>query len=208
MKLAKTCTTALLAALLIGALLAPAGAGAANHRTLKVRILQTKQQAILKHGLQVKVVSGKKRRVKLRSFSSTFDDHSARLTKTRTVRFRHGGKRSVRLTLTKAGRAAVRKCAARRIVAKAGGKKSKRVRMTRNAKPCRLPEIDMRNASKCDFITNPTQSICMVPFPDDYYTRTDPSSTTGRRIAFQTEGMPANASGTHIEAAPYNASDG
>ncbi len=187
---------------------APGSAARKGKSALKIRILQKKQQGILKHGLQVKVVSGKGRKVKLRSFSATFDDKSARLTKTKSVRFRKGGKRSVRLSLTKAGKAAVKKCGARSIVAKAGGKKSKKVNMTRNAKPCRLPEIDMKNASKCDFVTNPTQSICMVPFPDDYYTTADSSSETGRRINFQTEGMPENAFGQRIEGAPYNASNG
>ena len=67
-----------------------------HHSTaLKVRILQKKQEAILKHGLQVKVVSGKARKVRLRAFSSTFDEGSKRLTKTRMVRFRKGGRRSV-----------------------------------------------------------------------------------------------------------------
>jgi hypothetical protein len=206
-RLAKAFSTLLLAILLASLAFSPAGASAAQGK-LKVRVLQKKQQAILKHGLQVKVVSKKRGKVKLRSFSSTFDESTRALTKKRTVRFRHGGSRSLRLKLTKAGRRAVKKCSARFIVAKAGGKKSKKVRMTRNSKPCRLPSIDMRNASRCDFITNPTQSICMVPFPDDYYTRADSSSSTGRRIAFQTDAMPENAYGKHIDAAPYNASDG
>jgi hypothetical protein len=209
--------TKLLAALSLAALMLAVVAGPAAARPdatsskksmLKVRILHKKQRAILKHGLQVKVVSGKRRKVRLRSFSSTFDQKSKRLTKTRTVRFRHGGKRNVRLVLTRAGRAAVKKCAARMIVAKAGGRKSRKARMTRNAKPCRLPQINMKEAGTCDFITNPTQSICMVPFPDDYYTVADPGSETGRRINFQTAGMPENALGKHIDAVPYNASNG
>jgi hypothetical protein len=177
--------------------------------TLKVRILQNKQEAILKHGLQVKVVSGKPRKLRLRAFSSTFDESTRRLTKTRMIRFRKHGKRtrSVRLVLTKAGKTALRSCAARKITVSGGNAKSK-AQLTRNTKPCRLPEIDMKNASKCDFVTNPTSSLCMLPFPDDYYTSVDPSSETGREINFQDEGMPANAFGQHIEAAPYNASNG
>jgi hypothetical protein len=71
-----------------------------------------------------------------------------------------------------------------------------------------LPPIDMSEADNCDFIAEPGNPLCMLPFPDDYYTRADPTSPTGRRIDFETEGMPANALGTHINAAPYNASDG
>src|SRR6185312_6289461 len=88
------------------------------------------------------------------------------------------------------------------------GKKSKKARMTRNSKPCRLPQINMKEASTCDFITNPSQSLCMVPFPDDYYTVPDSGSETGKRINFQTAGMPENALGKHIDAVPYNASNG
>jgi hypothetical protein len=53
-----------------------------------------------------------------------------------------------------------------------------------------------------------TSSLCLLPFPDDYYTRPDESSPTGRRVDLTTEGMPANVFGIHIDATPYNASDG
>ena len=72
--------------------------------------------------------------------------------------------------------------------------------------PETLPPIETNE--NCEFIANPGNPVCMLPFPDDYYTVSDPSSATGRRVNFKTEGMPANAFGTHIEAAPYNASDG
>src|SRR6202020_894581 len=60
----------------------------------------------------------------------------------------------------------------------------------------------------CDFIADPGNSVCMMPFPDDYYTVADPSSATGRRIHFNTEATPTNAEGKHVEASPYNESDG
>lgn len=71
-----------------------------------------------------------------------------------------------------------------------------------------LPPIDMSQAASCDFIAEPDNAVCMLPFPDDYYTRPDPTSPTGRRVGFETQGMPANVLGQHISAAPYNASDG
>jgi hypothetical protein len=71
-----------------------------------------------------------------------------------------------------------------------------------------LPPIDVSEAENCDFIASPGNGLCMLPFPDDYYTIADPSSGTGRRINFKDAGMPANVLGQHIEAAPYNASDG
>ena len=77
-----------------------------------------------------------------------------------------------------------------------------------HGKPNQLPPIDMSNAANCDFIAEPGNSLCMLPFPDDYYTTSDPSSPTGRRIDFKTAGMPANVLGSHIAADPYNAADG
>src|SRR5690349_17109746 len=71
-----------------------------------------------------------------------------------------------------------------------------------------LPPIDTSEAANCDFIAEPDNALCMLPFPDDYYTVPDQSSPTGRRIDFKTPGMPANVFGQHIAAGPYNASDG
>jgi hypothetical protein len=71
-----------------------------------------------------------------------------------------------------------------------------------------LPPIDTSNAANCDFIAEPGNALCLLPFPDDYYTRPDSHSPTGRRVDLTTEGMPANAFGVHIDATPYHASDG
>ncbi|HUC07989.1 MAG TPA: hypothetical protein VMR96_07850 [Solirubrobacterales bacterium] len=71
-----------------------------------------------------------------------------------------------------------------------------------------LPPIDTSEAANCDFIAEPDNTLCMLPFPDDYYTVPDGGSPTGRRIDFKTAGMPANVFGQHISADPYNASDG
>jgi len=71
-----------------------------------------------------------------------------------------------------------------------------------------LPQINVSESEGCEFIADPGNSVCMLPFPDDYYTVADPTSATGRRVNFKTEGLPANVGGAHIESAPYNASDG
>jgi hypothetical protein len=62
--------------------------------------------------------------------------------------------------------------------------------------------------AKCEFIDSPGTGQCMVPFPDDYYTKADPTSPTGRRLDFRELGTPTNVASQHIEAAPYNAGDG
>jgi hypothetical protein len=61
---------------------------------------------------------------------------------------------------------------------------------------------------KCEFIASPGSSECMLPFPDDYYTKADPTSPTGRRIDFRELATPTNAANQHIEVAPYNTGDG
>jgi hypothetical protein len=61
---------------------------------------------------------------------------------------------------------------------------------------------------KCEFIASPGSSECMLPFPDDYYTKADPTSPTGRRIDFRELATPTNAASQHIEVGPYNAGDG
>ncbi|MEA2314363.1 MAG: hypothetical protein QOI03_1055 [Solirubrobacteraceae bacterium] len=61
---------------------------------------------------------------------------------------------------------------------------------------------------KCEFIASPGSSKCMLPFPDDYYTKADATSPTGRRIDFRELAMPTNSAGAPIEAAPYNVGDG
>jgi len=71
-----------------------------------------------------------------------------------------------------------------------------------------LPPIDMSNAANCDFIAEPGNALCLLPFPDDYYTRPDSSSPTGRRVDLNPAGMPENAAGVHIDATTYHASDG
>src|SRR5437660_4930184 len=67
---------------------------------------------------------------------------------------------------------------------------------------------ELPTESKCEFIASPGSSKCMLPFPDDYYSKADPTSPTGRRIDFRELAMPTNAAGAPIEAAPYNVGDG
>ena len=71
-----------------------------------------------------------------------------------------------------------------------------------------LPRIDTSDADRCDFIAKPNNGLCLLPFPDDYYTVSDPSTPTGRRVNLKTAAMPANVDGKHIDARPYNLNDG
>ncbi len=49
---------------------------------------------------------------------------------------------------------------------------------------------------------------CLLPWPNDFYTRADRHTPTGRRLALRTSETPQNVDGVHVAAGPYNASDG
>ncbi|HYP48616.1 MAG TPA: hypothetical protein VEQ61_08275 [Thermoleophilaceae bacterium] len=77
-----------------------------------------------------------------------------------------------------------------------------------SAAPPKLPpgyDVDLSTADRCDPI-DPAR--CLFPWPNDYFTRRDPGSDTGRRLALPLESMPANASGKHIDPSDWNRSDG
>src|SRR3989441_1118914 len=65
--------------------------------------------------------------------------------------------------------------------------------------PCDL------TACPCDFLD---PSVCLYPFPDDWFTVADASTDTGRRVHFPDVAMPRNASGTPMVASDYNLNDG
>ncbi len=202
---------AVLGAALLGATAtaAPPPAAASKAKAkVKVRILGKSQAAIVrKKALVVKVHSSKPRKVKLSGFSVTFDAGRKQLTRKTVVRFRRGGTKKVKLKLLRGTIKNVKGCTARTLRVYAGKARSQ-VQMNRTLGPCRLPTLDLSQADKCDFIASPGNSLCMLPFPDNYYTALDSSSETGRRINFRTEAMPANAFAEHIEATPYDASNG
>lgn len=51
-------------------------------------------------------------------------------------------------------------------------------------------------------------AACLLPWPNDRFTRTDASTATGRRLDLPADGMPANADGTPIDPAEWNRNDG
>lgn len=197
---------ALLFALTLGLALLT-GTATASSPQLKVRVLHKSQTSIARHGVVVKVSSRRAGRVKVSASSVTFDDGSKQFTKSKFVRFRGAGKKNVTLPLLKASRTKVKSCTARTIKVRAGKAKGQ-VEMNRTLGACKLPSISMKSAETCDFISEPGSTLCMLPFPDDYYTVPNAASETGRQINFQTAGMPENVYGQHIEAGPYNAANG
>ena len=205
-KLAVGSAAAVAVGVLVVALPAAAGAGQGKRRGGgRVAILGVTQTKILKRGLRIRLPKKHHRGMKVKATSTTFDDPTpSRLTKVGHAR-RH--KRIVRLKLTQAGRAAISSCEARQIQVRAG-KRKRRADLVRNSAACAPKPIDLSRAADCDFIGQQQGSLCLLPFPDDYYTIPDPSTATGRRIDLHAAGMPKNAGGTPIDPTPYLHNDG
>jgi len=123
--------------------------------------------------------------------------------------------RTVKIRLGSQARDLVRNCGTPKLlltgVIRTGGKSipvrlTGRLRLDRSR--CTIPpQVDLSKASTCDFIAafgNP----CIAPFPNNYYTRADRSSETGRRIAFKPGSTPANHARKPVEVGALNLSDG
>ena len=65
--------------------------------------------------------------------------------------------------------------------------------------------VDPTNPQACDPI-DPAQ--CLLPYPNDWLTKPDPTSATGRRLDLNVLGMPRNSTGKPIEPQEWNRSDG
>ncbi len=188
-------------------LVLPAGSSA----RLKARALTTSQAAILDHGFKVKLAnpgrSDRQGRVRVRT--RTFDEPARKLlTKPKRVRVEAHSRRRVRLRLTPFGREAVSECGARKLVFEFKRSVKRRGELSRTSAVCAPKPIDLSRAGECDFIGQQDGSLCMLPFPDDFYTAADAPSATGRRIDFKSAAMPANGSGTPVAPGPYNLGDG
>jgi hypothetical protein len=205
-KLAVASTVLIAAATSLLVLPLASGAGQPKGRSAKrLTILGATQSTILKRGLRVRLPAKHGPGVKVKATSTTFDDQSpARLAKVTHARDQ---RRVIRLKLTGAGKAAIRSCEARRIQVRAGKRKAG-ADLVRDSAACGPKPIDLSRASDCDFIGQQQGSLCLLPFPDDYYTVSDPATATGRRVDFQSAGMPKNAGGVPIDPSSYLRNDG
>ena len=183
------------------------GAASAKKPSLKV---STSQKKMLKDdGISVTVKGLKKGKVKLSAKSSTFDDQQLKkLTKSATVRAEGSKAPTALLQLTTKGEDAISSCEARDIVVSGTGAGKEKLELKRNTKECKPKPVDTSNAANCDFIATQTDTLCLLPFPDDYYTVKDASTATGRIVTLNDAAMPQNAGGVPMTAAPYNLSDG
>jgi hypothetical protein len=146
---------------------------------------------------------------------------------TGTYRVGKGGVVEVRVRLNAAGLELARNCGAPKVTLNVaiytqpgypvviggknpGGNVQTRARAqgSRCAVPANVKTAVQRSKSDgCDFIA-PARNACMAPFPNDFYTRKDPSSETGIRVDLDPNATPADAGGKHIAVEELNRSDG
>ncbi|MDQ2700581.1 MAG: hypothetical protein M3Y23_04555, partial [Actinomycetota bacterium] len=155
--------------------------------TVKV---QTKNQAALIKAkkLIVRVKSTGKTRVVLRGNGF----------KKKTVRFKRRGTKRVKLAWTGAGKRSLSKCGAKVVKVNAKYKRGKKnakaktkKRLAKSNKQCvKYVNVDLgTDPEHCDFLDS---TICLQPFPNDYYTKKDASTPTGLRLNIGSEAGPVN----------------
>jgi hypothetical protein len=64
---------------------------------------------------------------------------------------------------------------------------------------------DLTNATGCDPLDG---AQCLLPYPNDWFTKDDPASSTSRRLDLTLPMMPRNVAGKPIEPQEWNRSDG
>ena len=197
-------------ALLCVGLLVGVADGKKKHKAKggKVTVASSQQQAILNAGaISVRVKGGKGKRVRVDGIQA---GGSVSLTKPKRVK----GKK-LNLKLSAAGRTAMGSCSVeglrgRFVKAKKKGKKKGK----KSAKAPITPLVRDLAACQggggnqgphCDPFD---PSLCMQPFPNDYFTVADPATDTGRRLNLQTDQMPQNKAGMPIDPTDFNRADG
>ncbi len=180
--------------------------------------IKTKNQAALIKAkrLKVKVRSSARSRVRLAAFRGK----NGKLFRKKTMRFRKRGARTISLTLTKSGRSQLAKCGAQRIKVTAKYRKGKRKARARRSK--RLASDASRCAAPIEYVTVPLgedpencdfldSTICLQPFPNDYFTKSDASTPTGKRLDLAPTSTPVNTGNddpVNVDVTDINRGDG
>lgn len=207
----------LLAALLAGAVLVggftSAASAASKSKPAKpvVKILTPKSSQLSKGKIRIHVKANKGAKVRLSAVSKTFDKPNLTLFTARTLNLRRKKSMAISISLTPAAKAIASGCQANTLVitAKNGKKQSKISKsVNRDLSSCNLSDVNLSRADDCDFIAQPKEGMCMLPFPNDFYTVNDPDSPTGKRVHFTTGAMPQNRYDTPISPENYDLSDG
>ena len=215
---------AILCILAAGALLLAAATSAqAGHagRSGKAKLsLKTTDQADLTGSGQVAVAasySGKRAKKLKLSLAVIQGGTKTNIAANRKLRVRRGRTATTRFAINRAGAPLVRSCLGTKLKVTArygiGGSTKKTVEkasMKRDPSQCdgvNPVGVELDTANRCDPISAPGEQ-CLFPYPNDFYTREDPSTPTGRRLDLKVAAMPTNAGGTPVDPTELNTSDG
>jgi hypothetical protein len=181
--------------------------------SLKFKGAQTDSALLAAGSVKVVARSSKARKAKL---SVTSFQGGPALNDVKRVKIPKGG-RKVALTLNTSGREVLQGCAASRLTVtatnggkKKKGKKSAKKPLGRSSAPIAqtVPQCGaLKDAARCETIASPGTN-CLFPWPSDHYTVADSGTGTGLRVNLDPASTPHNASGTHINPADLNRSDG
>lgn len=174
-----------------------------------VKVLNAKASQLARGKARVLVKANKGAKVRISATTYTFDTGNRPLFKARTVKLGRKKRKVVKINVI--SRSAMNTCQLRTITVKGknGKRKSSRKQTVgRDQADCRLKPVDLTRADECDFIAQPKDGMCMLPFPNDFYTVDDPSTPTGKRVNFRQGAMPKNVEGKPVDAANYDLSDG
>lgn len=185
-----------------------------HHRSPRAKVLSSQQHEILDSGrIKVKLRGTAAKRFRVDGFTGLRD--RGHLTK--ASKAGQGGKLS--LKLTGGGRQLLGGCDVDYLKVVNTKAKHKKRRHNKKGHPrastplqrdlagCNGNNlgIDTSNADRCDFMD---PSVCLQPWPNDYFTVADPTTATGRRLNLNVESMPANKDGVHADPTDINRADG
>jgi hypothetical protein len=212
------------ALLVVSAALMPASAGAAKTPRVKVGLGAAGQVKLLEVNrltVRIRGPRGTRARAIVAARRPAWrKGRTVRLTPARSITLKKKP-RTLRLRLRKRGRELVRGCRPLRLIATVRVIRRGKVQAVRAVAPLRLnrpgcgkprpgpdpvaPEIDLSRADRCDFLAG---GECLLPWPNDYFARPDPSSSTGLRVNLHPASTPINAAGVHVDPTDLNTSDG
>jgi hypothetical protein len=178
----------------------------------RAKVLSTQQHEILDSGrIQVRLRGTRDKSFRVDGFTGLSDRGAL----TKASKAGQGGK--LPLQLTSKGRQRLSGCDVDFLKVVNAKSKRKKKRPSKKGHPrsstplqrdlaaCNGSAGGATSAAHCDPL-DPT--VCLQPWPNDYFTKADPSTDTGRRLDLHTDQTPANTGGAHIDTTDIDRADG
>jgi hypothetical protein len=181
---------------------------------VEVQIVSASQRRLMStNHVRLSISSSRSRTVLLSVSASSYGGAKALIASARSTL--HQDSQVVSLPLNQRGREAVADCGTSALEAKvegAGGAgviAQAQALMRHDVERCRpeLSRVDLSHAHRCDFIAQ-KGSECLFPWPNDYYTRPDSTTDTGKRVDVRAASTPSNVHGVHMDPSEIDTSDG